>query len=481
MAKIGVIIAVVVVLIVIVSGSLVLSGIVKLPSASLNSGTMSVTGTPATNSNVQQKAPNVVSSTQVNQSLGGGWNQKAGASGSSSNLSTAASITSFGLVNPGSNPYEGTLITGINGMRSTHFTAFTPVTMSAQHLNPNMTVQQFEANLYEPSGNGFAALGYLQLQSSNNVTQVYQYINYSAHASYNYSSGTSSRIFLTNGKDYLYQWAQAPFGDNNSLWNLSILIGTDGTNLIGIFYFTPDNLSTTHFTSLLNAEITKLSNPSTNPINNVFLTTSQIDNQTGLSFKQQFSALVGISNGLAMFNEYNHAYNIVPTYYTSDPTYNTLINDTISNLSLIGIASFSAGSYQKEYTRTYQYGSSTEYFAVDNQTVVGIANFSNAQVPSIIFSAFKLYEKSFLNATDQAKEGINVSSGNIGNNGQYFSINGPEYPIYNSTGARVLNIGNASLMFSVYNSFLVFILYTGHNAMGNTAMLNLLTEEYSYL
>ncbi|MHB1663176.1 MAG: hypothetical protein ACYCSG_05040, partial [Thermoplasmataceae archaeon] len=83
MAKIGVIIAVVVVLIVIVSGSLVLSGIVKLPSASLNSGTTSSTGTSPLSPNVQQKAPNVVSSATVNTSLGGSWDQRAGASGSS--------------------------------------------------------------------------------------------------------------------------------------------------------------------------------------------------------------------------------------------------------------------------------------------------------------------------------------------------------------------------------------------------------------
>ncbi len=464
MAKIGVIIAIVVVLIVIVSGSLVLSGLLKFPPNSPNSGTTTVTGTPATNSNIQQKAPNVVSSTQVNQSLGSGWNQRAGASGSASNLSTATSITTFGLVNPGSNPYKTSLITGIRGMKNTHFSVFTPVTMSTQHLNPNLTVQQFEANLYEPSGNGFAALGYLQFGSSNNVTQVYQLINYSAHSYYNYSSVSSSKIYLTNGKNYLYQWAQKPFGNNNSLWNLSILIGTDGANLIGVFYFTPDNLSMTHFTSLLNAEITKLSNPSANPINNVFITTSQVDAQTGISFNNTFSALIGINNGTAMFNEYAKAYNIETSSLT--PSERLLINDTVGNLTLIGMSEFNAGEYV--VNQSTPYGSYS--YSMPIETVTAIANFSNTNVPSAIFFGMT-------QLTSNAPKG-NVSTGNIGS-GQYVYVHGPASTRYVNGVPQYT--GNFSVIFSYQGSFLAAIMYTGHVLMNKTVMLNLLTEEYSYL
>ncbi|MHB1663177.1 MAG: hypothetical protein ACYCSG_05045, partial [Thermoplasmataceae archaeon] len=379
------------------------------------------------------------------------------------NLSTAASITSFGLVNPGANPYKTSLNIGVQGIKNTDFSLYTPVTMSAQHLNPNMTVQQFEANLYEPSGNGFAAVGYLQFQSSNNVTQVYQYINYSAHASYNYSSVTSGKIFLTNGNDYLYQWVQAPFGSNNSLWNLSILIGTDGTNLIGIYYFTPDNLSMTHFTSLLNAEITKLSNPSTNPINNVFITASQVDTQTGISFKNSFSALIGINDGMKMFNEYAKAYNIMPS--SLSPPDRLLINDTVGNLTLIGMSVFNDGNYSVN-------GSVGISYTEPIETMTTIANFSNTIVPNTIF----------IGATGMFGQMLGVkgnsSTGNIGN-GQYFYAHGPTITTYDNGVPQY--IGNTSVIFSYEGSFLVGIMYSGHLPMSKTVMLNLLTEEYSYL
>ena len=181
MNKIGAIIAIVVVLIVVVSGSLVLSGIIKLPSSSSSSSTTTSVNSNTLNSNVQEKAPNVVSSTVVNSSLGGQWTQKAGASGTASNLSSAGTITSFGMIGPSSTPYKADLNVAVRGITNPQFDIITPMTMSTQNFNPsNATIKQFEASLYEPSGNGFAALGYIQFTNSTVASYIYQYMNASA-------------------------------------------------------------------------------------------------------------------------------------------------------------------------------------------------------------------------------------------------------------------------------------------------------------
>ena len=480
MNKIGAIIAIVVVLIVVVSGSLVLSGIIKLPNS--NSNTTTSTTTPGTNSgtsktlnsNVQEKAPNVVSSSVVNSSLGGQWSQRAGASGSASNLSSAASITSFGMMGPSSSPYKADLSFAARGIVDPQFNIVTPMTTSTQNFNPsNVTIKQFEANLYEPSGNGFAALGFIQFNNASSASYVYEYMNSSAHNSYNFSSGTNQKIFLTNGVNYLYQWTQGAFGTNNTLWNLSITIGLDGAYMIGIFYFTPDNLSLSHFTSLLNAEISKLSNPSSNIINNVFLTDSQVKTQTNMQFVQEVSLIVGISNGMQMFNEYAKAYNLEQGIST--PSEHLLINDTIGNLTLIGLSEYTAGEYN--------YSSPNGQFtgSIPIMTMVGIANFSNTNIPNTIFVGIDGLASANSAIAANSSTG-NINYGNLGS-GQYLYIHGYASTSYSYSNGQeqIMNYGNMSAIFSYDGSFITVILYVGHYALGKTAVLNLLSDEYSNL
>ena len=478
MNKIGAIIAIVVVLIVVVSGSLVLSGIIKLPSSSSSSSSSSSTTTSVNsntlNSNVQEKAPNVVSSTVVNSSLGGQWTQKAGASGTASNLSSAGTITSFGMIGPSSTPYKADLSVAVRGITNPQFDIITPMTTSTQNFNPsNATIKQFEANLYEPSGNGFAALGYIQFTNSTVASYIYQYMNTSAHRSYNFTSGTGQKIFLTNGVNYLYQWTQQAFGTNNILWNLSITVSLDNSYIIGIFYFTPDNLSLSHFTSLLNAEISKLSNPSSNVINNVFLTTAQVDTQTNMNFVQEVSVIVGISNGTQMFNEYANAYNLKQSI--SSPSEHLLINDTIGNLTLIGFSEYIAGEFNYSSTNGGMSGS------MPILTMVGIANFTNTNIPYSIFLGIDSA------ATQNSQTSANTSTGTIsyGNlgSGQYLYIHGPATTttFYNGQSYQTESFGNESAIFSYDGSFVTVIFYVGHYALSKTAVLNLLSEEYSYL
>ena len=474
MNKIGAIIAIVVVLIVVVSGSLVLSGIIKLPSSSSSSSTTTSVNSNTLNSNVQEKAPNVVSSTVVNSSLGGQWTQKAGASGTASNLSSAGSITSFGMIGPSSTPYKADLSVAVRGITNPQFDIITPMTMSTQNFNPsNATIKQFEANLYEPSGNGFAALGYIQFTNSTVASYIYQYMNASAHSSYNYTSGTGQKIFLTNGVNYLYQWTQQAFGTNNILWNLSITVSLDNSYIIGIFYFTPDNLSQGHFTSLLNAEISKLSNPSSNVINNVFLTTAQVDTQTNMNFVQEVSVIVGISNGTQMFNEYANAYNLKQSI--SSPSEHLLINDTIGNLTLIGFSEYIAGEFNYSSTNGGMSGS------MPILTMVGMANFTNTNIPYSIFLGIDSA------ATQNSQTSANTSTGTIsyGNlgSGQYLYIHGPATTttFYNGQSYQTESFGNASAIFSYDGSFVTVIFYVGHYALSKTAVLNLLSDEYSYL
>lgn len=483
MKKIGAVITIVVVLIVVVSGSLVLSGIIPLPNSNSNTTKSSTTSTTTSsstvgnaktlNSNVQQKAPNVVSSSVVNSSLGGKWSQKAGASGSTSNLSSASSITSFGLIGPNSSPYRADLSIAVRGIVDAQFNIVTPMTTSTQNFNPsNLTVKQFEANLYEPSGNGFAAIGYIQINNNSSSTYVYNYINSSAHTSYGYSSGSGQKIFLTNGNGYLYQWTQGEFGTNNILWNLSITIGLYGPNLIGIFYFTPDNLSLNHFTNLLNAEISKLSNPSTNLINNVFVNTSEVDNQTNMPFVQEASLLMGISNGTQMFNEFAKAYNLEQSIPT--PTEHLLINYTVGNLTLIGLSAFTAGEYN--YSSPEGYSGTIPILAI-----VGIANFSSSKIPSAIFLEFQGWEEMHHGTATNFSNGT-ITDGNLGS-GQYIYGSGPAVTSYYYNGQSYVNtsFGNASLLISYEGSFLTVILYMGHYSLSKNAILKLLSDEYSDL
>ena len=471
MNKIGAIIAIVVVLIVVVSGSLVLSGIIKLPNSSSNTTTIN---SKTLNSNVQQKAPNVVNSSVVNSSLGGQWSQRAGASGSASSLSSAASITSFGMMGPSSSPYKADLSFAVRGIVDPQFNIVTPMTTSTQNFNPsNVIIKQYEANLYEPSGNGFAAIGYIQFNNTTSASYVYAYMNSSAHTSYNYTGGSGNKLFLTNGENYLYQWTQGAFGTNNTLWNLSITIGLDGAYLIGIFYFTPDNLSLSHFTSLLNAEISKLSNPSSNIINNVFLTDSQVETQTNIAFVQEVSVIVGISNGAQMFNEYAKAYNLEQSVSSSGER--KIINETIGNLTLIGLSEYTAGEYN--YTSPNgQLSGSAPIMAM-----VGIANFSNTIAPATIFAGI-----SFL-ASGTSAIAANSSTGSINydnlGSGEYLYIHETSSISYsNSNGQeQVLNYGNVSEILSYDGSFITMILYVGHYALSKTAVLNLLSDEYSDL
>lgn len=476
MNKVGAIIAIVVVLIVVVSGSLVLSGIIKLPSSNTNTTITGPSGTSTStlNSNVQQKAPNVVSVSTVNNSLGGAWTQRAGASGTASNLSSAGSITSFGMVGPSSSPYRADLSVGIRGIVEPQFNIVTPLTTSTQNFNPsNITIKQFEANLYEPSGNGFAAVGYIEFNNSNDASYVYTYMNSSAHTSYNYTIGTGQNIYLTNGQNYIYQWSQSTFGVNNTLWNLSITIGLDGANIIGIFYFTPDNLSISHFTSLLNAEMSKLANPSSNLINNVFITSSQVVTQTNIPFVHDVSVIIGISNGLQMFDEYAKAYNLYQS--VSNPSEHLLINDTIGNLTLIGMSEYTAGYYN------YSSASGQMIGSVQITTGVAIANFTNTNTPSTIFTGLNYLISEDSQAAANSSTG-SINYGNLGS-GQYVYIHGPagNAYTYNGQSYQSVSFGNMSLIFSYDGSFITVIYYVGHYALSKSAVLNLLSDEYSYL
>ncbi|MHB8360274.1 MAG: hypothetical protein ACYDAO_03285 [Thermoplasmataceae archaeon] len=477
MAKIGTIIAVVVVMVVVVTGSLMFSGIIKIPSLSSSPTTSS--GTPsALNPNIQQKAPNVVNSATVNTSLGGSWEQKMGASGSASNFSSATPVMSFGLIGPSAKPYDAVLPAGIPGIENTHMSIYTPLTTSTQNYNPsNITITAFEANLYEPAGTGFAAVGYMQFVNSNNASQVYNYINASAHNSYNIST---SATILNNGHNYLYQWAKQPFGYKNTMWNLSIVIGLDGTYLIGVFYFTPANLSENHFTKLLSSEITMLSNPASNPINSVFLTTSQVDSQTGISFNNTFKAVIGISNGLQMFNEIINAYN-TPSSQSSSSAYRITMNDTLGNLTLVGLSEFLGGSYNVSVNEGngYSYNMTQQI-----TTTVGIANFSNTNAPSTVFTTITGFISQFQNDPQLSKT-MTTHSGNINpsvGSGQYFYMGGPSNTSFYSNGKQVnTTIANDSVIFSYAGSFFSVIFYNGHSAMTWQIMLNLLNEEYVYL
>lgn len=368
-------------------------------------------------------APNVVTASDLNKSLGGTWTRASSGYGSASNVSTV-----LGLVS--------TTTPTIAGSSSVHYTP----ALGVQTPNPSAygNIGSFEFSIFSPNHAGFAGVAIANYRTEADANATYAYMA----ASVTPQSNSTSLVALGNasGYDYIYVWAKV---DSMNLTpnsqNESLLVGHYLQHLILIFYLTPGNLSQDHFASLYLDQINNLKSTSGLPSNNVLVTASGLGNAIGGTWNSTFMVNLEVANASAILHEFSG------TLTNTTGAQRALVDQILGNLSQVALQSYVSGK--------------------SNSTVFGFAKFLNDKVP------YALY----LDVLGLVSALGNSSTGNV---------SGAQYVYYSLyIGKSFFNPTPYSLSILVadYNTYAIMGMYTGTHNVTQSQFASLLQAQISLL
>ncbi len=338
-------ISIVVVLIIVVA-ALFASGIISLNS---NTVTKGVTG-----------ANNVVSASDVGNSLGGTWTANAGTSGEITsstglqqvvNISTGASIANAGS----SNAVSKNILIG-----SLAANGYPAVEQASQYGNYSGGIVGFELGIFSPASSqfSFATVGFLQYNNAATPTSAFAniYGNFSNYSAYNISGsfylsekGTSdlnhqyvfASVYAPSSSTGTYNYTTNTFNYNynySKSVNESVLIGSDGNFLIFIIGFTQANLTVSSYLTLFDDQVKVAASMSTSLVS-TFVSTSTLSTETATTWSQDIAAGIYLNNPSKIINEYLDAQVGAANISSGD---NLLINETLGNLTNVGVSMYSS-------------------------------------------------------------------------------------------------------------------------------------------
>lgn len=410
MKKLTAVVAVLVVALVVVSGVFIM-GIVPLPKT----GSTKTTYSP---SSPQYNSPNVVSSNNLNTSLGGSWYQTTGTSVLASNSAQAMGIIESKSTSGLSVNYLKSFADPGNTILLSQMPFLSPPTYNSPSLSG---ITSLELAIFESKhGKGISSAGYIEEKNQTEVTNIWNTMNSSAK---NSSQGNVSTGVAVYGSPYIYAYTKSYgglfSGDLNSKsMYMNVIVSNYKTYLIMIFHFSTANVSGSNMTSLLNAELTILANPSSSPTHSIFLNSSQVKNSTGINEANYLQADINIQNASVLYNQF---FNLTDSGL--DPSELSVINDTLANITSVGVSVYGNGT--------------------GNVTLIGLASFSNSY-NNTLFSMYLNY----------------VHSESIVLHGKF---NGSQYIYINQTSQVYFGSGyatdNSSILFFNYNGYLG-VIYT---------------------
>jgi hypothetical protein len=445
----------IVAVIVIATGFLYETGRLSLPST----GKIS-TQYPTTSP--QYNSPNVVSSNQVNKSVGGSWTQTTGTTGTSSNASAGIGILEGDggsyFSSYSSTPLTTYVLPGysqlVNRMPFLSFSGSshssgkaTSYVSAPTSTSPSVSgITSLELAVFQPvSGTGIVTVGYISERNQSEVSHIWAVINDSAQNS------TTSNVtlgFTSSGTPYVYAFVKSNefiglfSGLNTTSDFVNVMISVYSHDLILVLHLSTVNVSKSSILSLMNSEVTILKNPAPSPSHSIFLNSSQIEGQTGLLETNFLQVDVNIQNASSLFREFVNTSNTATTQ--SESAY---LNDALSNLSAIAFSAYGNGS--------------------GNSTLIGLAKFNNYYNATLFNALFAIFPNTqqFVNLTYNGSRYIFLSA-----NTTEGTMNDQSYV-------------NVSLMFFDYKSYIGVIEIEDVNGklVSQSGMKVLLGDEISLL
>lgn len=399
------------------------------------SGLIHRVNNPSTNNTTNSYAPNVVGTSDVNKSLGGGWTMTSSGHGSAGNINTFFNVLS------GSN---STLLSATPASTSVASPDVSGSVSASPSTPPFENISSFEFSVFSPNNTGFAAIGFATFGSASNANATFQLI-YTNVTDSNTSNTTTSKGTVS-GHEYVYAssyLANTTLTPKNQ--SESVLIGIYGNNMIGIFYLTPNNASLNSFTSLYLAQISKMSSIIAPSSLSVVASSNAVGTDIGNNWTSSLGIDVQIHDATSILHEFLGSH--VGTANFTSVDYSVL-NQTIGNLTEVALQGYSAGS--------------------NNATTIGFAKFMNDKVPYLAYTTFEASLANNKNATTGTDHANNAS-----------------YVYYNEEMAGNNSITsfsqNVSVLVADYNDYVIYIAYTGVSAVTQSQLVNLLSSEINVI
>ena len=307
----------------------------------------------------QYNSPNVVSSNQVNKSVGGSWTQTTGTVGVANNASSGIGILEGDggsyFSSYSSTPLTTYVLPGYKQLvERMPFLALsdssfnpggaTPYVSAPTSTSPSVSgITSLELAVFQPAnGTGIVTVGYISERNQSEVNHIWTIMNDSAQNS------TTSNVtlgFTTSGTPYIYAFVKSNeftslfAGLNATSDFVNVMISVYSNYLILVLHVSTVNVSQSSILSLMNSEVTVLKNPAPSPCHPIFLNSSQIQSQTGVFETNYLQVDVNIQNASSLFREFVNTSNTATT--ASESTY---LNDALSNLSAIAFSTYGNGT-----------------------------------------------------------------------------------------------------------------------------------------
>ena len=413
-------------------------------------------------SSPQYNSPNVVSSNQVNNSLGGSWNQTSGSTATANNASAGIAIiegaggsyysssTSVPLntyIMPGYNQIVGKMpFISLQGSNAQSLSVNPSLSAPTSNSPALSGITSLEFAVFQPtSGVGIATVGYISERNVSEVTHIWSLMNASAK---NSTKNNVSMGMTSSGTPYIYG-----FFESNTLKSLSstfnatgmyvnIMISVYSNHLIMVLHLASVNETKNAILTLMNSEVAILKNPSSAPSHPIFITSAQIKGQTGVNETNFLQVDINIQNASTIYKEFVNTSNATTT--SSESVY---MGEAMSNISAIAFSTYGDNH--------------------GNGTLIGLLKFNN-NFNTTLFNgilALSSHYSQFINSTYNGSRYIFVSVNT--------STSTP-------TGMEHLNI---SMMFFDYKSYigLVEIIDQNGKLVNQAGMKVLLGDEISLL
>lgn len=398
------------------------------------SGVIHRVNPPASNSTSNSYAPNVVGTSDVNKSLGGGWTMTSSGHGSAGNINTFFNLLS------GNTSTLSTVTPASTSVASPDALGTSSTNQSAQ---PFESISSFEFSVFSPNNTGFATVGYASFGSTSNANATFQFIY--ANVSDSSTANTSVSKGSVSGHEYVYASA---YLTNTTLTpknqSESVLIGIYGNSMIGIFYLTPINETVNSFTNLYLAQISKMSSMIAPTSLSVVVSGKVVSTNIGNNWTSSLGIDIQINNATSILHEFLGSLVGTANFTKVD---SSVLNQTVGNLSEVALQGYYAGS--------------------NNATTIGFAKFMNDKVPYLAYTTFEASIANNKNATTGTDSANNASY-------VYYS---ESLPGYNNTTISK----NVSVLFADYNDYVIYIAYVGNSAVTQSQFVGLLTSEINVI
>jgi hypothetical protein len=377
----------------------------------------------------------LASPSQVNSTLGGGWNQVA-------NMTFATSSMSEFLEEYQSSSGSA----GIFSMNSHYSTS-----SSSSIINETLgTMESFQVADYYSQTQGIMVMGYAHFLFNNSASTIYTIM--SADAMQN----TSVKTGNLNGNPFFY------ISNNSSLYSGGpnifkyLLVSNYGGEIIAILTVTNTSISLTNVENLLSDEYSILHTygPVTSSVTNV-ISQSTLENDLGITTNLSTNASLYV----------NHA------FINAEDNFLLSIDSNSSSTTQLGMnGETNLALNLTQNLTSLQVAVYNNQSLNENITGIALASFESPQFVTEIYD----------NLSESIAESTNSAGSNLTLNNGTFSSGG-KYIVLDSSSMINGKVQIVSIALAYHGNYLFTIVYAGFNHVTSSDMVNALNAEVSLL